>query len=189
MAGQRLLAEGFAYLLLFHKALRDAVVGRFPDQRGTVPIYPPLLAVQQIFQQMLVEHVGRCHRRAVRQPGAAVHPDGTASSKSTTAGPCGSDAPPGPSLVHVLGRTRRRDDRGVHDRARSHPQPARFQLPVHLQKQLGAQLPRLQHPSAVLLESAILIRGYRQRLLLHHVSQHQAYVRILALDAAFSAFP
>ena len=57
-----------------------------------------------------------------------------ASSRRSNAGSCGSGASRGSAPAPHSGSTGRRDERGVSDRARVHPQPARFQLPVDFQE-------------------------------------------------------
>lgn len=49
-----------------------------------------------------------------------------------------------PLAATVLRRTRRADDRGIHDRARAHLQPSRLQHLAHRGKQLLAQIVPLQ---------------------------------------------
>lgn len=58
-----------------------ARLGRFASNQfllarvGAVALDAPLLPMQQMWQRMLVMHIGRGEHRAVHQPALAVHPD------------------------------------------------------------------------------------------------------------------
>src|SRR6266704_5567153 len=121
-----------------------------PDQRllsgvTGITVDPPLAAVQQVRQRMLVMHVGRTRGYRMNQLGLAVHAD-----------VCLHPEVPLVTLLRllhllvplaflILGRTGRVDDRGIDDGTGSDSQALGLQMGIDRGKQLPAQIMALQH--------------------------------------------
>ncbi|AAW75732.1 unknown protein [Xanthomonas oryzae pv. oryzae KACC 10331] len=111
---------------------------------AAVPAHRILLAVQQLVRLRDIGHVGRRAFDVVHQPGVIVHPDVRLHPEVILIPLLG--------LVHVrialallvLGRTGRRNDRGIHDRPAPQTLPFTRQVRVDPVEQLARQIMPLQ---------------------------------------------